>query len=35
MDDALDEYVKAGLIDGVDAYMKAAEKHRFQQYAPL
>lgn len=33
MDDALDELVQRGVIDGNDAYMKAAEKHRFTQYA--
>ena len=32
MDDALDALVQEGTIDGSDAYMKAAEKHRFQQY---
>lgn len=34
MDDALDAFVKDDLIDGADAYMKAAEKQRFAQYAP-
>ena len=34
MDDALDELLKADVIDGVDAYFKAAEKHRFEKYAP-
>jgi len=34
MDDALEDLVKNDVIDGADAYMKAAEKHRFKQYAP-
>jgi twitching motility protein PilT len=34
MDDALDALVKDNVIDGADAYMKAAEKHKFEQYAP-
>jgi len=34
MDDALEDLVKNDVIDGADAYMKAAEKHRFAQYAP-
>ena len=32
MDDALDKLVTDGVIDGADAYMKAAEKRRFEQY---
>ena len=34
MDDALDELLKQDLIEGEDAYFKATEKHRFEQYAP-
>ena len=32
MDDALDTLVKDGQISGMDAYMKAYEKHRFAAY---
>jgi twitching motility protein PilT len=32
MDDALEQYVKEGVIDGKAAYMKANEKKRFEQY---
>jgi twitching motility protein PilT len=35
MDDALQVLVNDGVIDGADAYMKAAEKQRFAQYAPM
>jgi twitching motility protein PilT len=34
MDDALEELVLNGVIDGRDAYMKAAEKRRFETYVP-
>ena len=34
MDDALEDLVKNDVIDGADAYMKAAEKQRFAEYAP-
>jgi twitching motility protein PilT len=34
MDDALEELVQKDVIEGADAYMKAAEKRRFEQYAP-
>jgi twitching motility protein PilT len=34
MDDALDVLLKKDVIEGADAYMKAADKHRFEQYAP-
>lgn len=34
MDDALEELVKNNVIDGVDAYFKSVEKHRFEKYAP-
>ncbi len=33
MDDALERLVVDNVIDGWDAYMKSAEKHRFEQYA--
>jgi twitching motility protein PilT len=32
MDDALERLIKQGLIDGEDAYMKAIDKRRFEQY---
>jgi twitching motility protein PilT len=32
MDDALDDLVKQGVIDGRDAYMKANEKKRFEHF---
>jgi twitching motility protein PilT len=32
MDDALDQLVKSGEIDGADAYMKAADKNRFAAF---
>jgi twitching motility protein PilT len=32
MDEALDKLVKDGIIDGEDAYMKAIDKRRFEQY---
>ena len=35
MDDALQQLVDDSVIDGADAYMKAAEKQRFAQYAPM
>ncbi|MDH3719639.1 MAG: type IV pilus twitching motility protein PilT [Planctomycetota bacterium] len=34
MDDALEKLVKEGTIDGLDAYMKAVAKKRFEQYMP-
>ena len=34
MDDALDDLLKQNVIEGEDAYFKATEKHRFEQYAP-
>jgi len=34
MDDALEELLRKDVIEGEDAYMKAAEKRRFEQYAP-
>ena len=33
LDDALEQYVKDGTIDGEQAYMKATNKRRFEQYA--
>ncbi len=33
MDDVLEQYVKEGVVTGRDAYMKANEKRRFEQYA--
>ncbi|MEX1224675.1 MAG: type IV pilus twitching motility protein PilT, partial [Pirellulales bacterium] len=37
MDDKLEELVKNGTVDGMDAYMKATEKRRFEKYvdAPI
>ncbi len=35
MDDALQQLVDQDVIDGADAYMKAAEKQRFERYAPV
>ncbi|HPM81595.1 MAG TPA: hypothetical protein PLF81_12895, partial [Candidatus Anammoximicrobium sp.] len=32
MDDALEEFVQEGVIEAADAYMKAADKHRFERY---
>ncbi len=32
MDDKLEELVKNGTVDGMDAYMKATEKRRFEKY---
>ena len=32
MDDQLETLVKSGTIDGMDAYMKAAQKNRFEKY---
>ncbi len=34
MDDCIDEHLNKGLIEGEEAYMKAIDKERFQQYAP-
>lgn len=34
MDDALEDLLKQNVIEGEDAYFKATEKHRFEQYAP-
>jgi twitching motility protein PilT len=34
MDDALDDLLKNGIIEGEDAYMKANDKKRFEKYAP-
>ena len=34
MDDALEKLVNEGAISGEDAYLKANEKRRFQQYTP-
>jgi twitching motility protein PilT len=34
MDDALEDLLRADVIDGADAYFKSTEKHRFEQYAP-
>jgi len=34
MDDALEQLVEQGIIDGQDAYMKAIEKKRFERYMP-
>jgi twitching motility protein PilT len=33
MDEALEALIKEGVIDGEDAYMKAIDKRRFEQYA--
>ena len=33
MDDALEDFVKQGAVDGNDAYMKANDKKRFEKYA--
>lgn len=33
MDDALEDLVKQGIVDGSDAYMKANDKKRFEKYA--
>ena len=35
MDDALQQLVDDDVIDGADAYMKAVEKQRFAQFAPM
>jgi twitching motility protein PilT len=35
MDDALDALVAADVIDGADAYMKAADKRRFEQHVTM
>lgn len=35
MDDCIDGYLQQGIIDGVEAYMKATDKDRFRQYAPI
>ena len=32
MDDSLEKLVKAGVIDGKSAYMKALAKKRFESY---
>jgi twitching motility protein PilT len=32
MDDALEKFVRDDVVDGEDAYMKATEKQRFEQY---
>ena len=32
LDDALDKMASSGVIEGSDAYMKANEKRRFEQY---
>ena len=33
LDDALEKMAKEEIIEGSDAYMKANEKRRFEQYA--
>ena len=35
MDDALEDLLEKGTIDGLDAYMKSIDKKRFEQYAPI
>lgn len=35
MDDAIMGFLNQGLISGEEAYMKAIEKNRFEQYAPI
>jgi twitching motility protein PilT len=35
MDDVIESYLQQGIITGVDAYMKALDKERFQHYAPV
>jgi twitching motility protein PilT len=35
MDDTIEEYLQQGIISGVDAYMKALDKERFAQFAPV
>ena len=32
LDDALEKMASTGVIEGSDAYMKANEKRRFEQY---
>jgi hypothetical protein len=34
MDDALEQLVQEGTVDGADAYMKAVAKKRFEKYLP-
>ncbi|CAN5175187.1 type IV pilus twitching motility protein PilT [soil metagenome] len=34
MDDCIEGYLKQGLVDGHEAYMKALDKERFKQFAP-
>lgn len=34
MDDCIEGYLKANLIEGTEAYMKALDKDRFRSYAP-
>jgi len=34
MDDAIDNLLREGIVDGEEAYMKALDKDRFRQYAP-
>ncbi len=34
MDDCIDGYLRQGLIDGQEAYMKALDKERYKEYAP-
>lgn len=34
MDEAIEGFLRADLIDGTEAYMKAHDKERFKQYAP-
>lgn len=35
MDDTIEELLRVNLVTGVDAYMKAIDKERFKQYAPI
>jgi twitching motility protein PilT len=35
MDDTIEGFLQQGIISGVDAYMKALDKERFAQYAPV
>ncbi|NQT27360.1 PilT/PilU family type 4a pilus ATPase [candidate division KSB1 bacterium] len=34
MDDMIEDYLNKGLIEGLEAYMKAQDKKRFEQFAP-
>lgn len=34
MDDVIEKHMNEGLINGLEAYMKAQDKKRFEQYAP-